>query len=532
MNSREIALTTLFLIVLTMLTLYGITIRWPACELPEEAVGGAGNNTNANTAANANTNAPPAPATNVNANVNTNTNANANVNANANANRNANGNTNTGTPTATPPPAQGQTAPGQQNAGVPVIRSVEPASGDIRGNKLVTIKGMGLGPDVVVKFDQLQARVGSSSESSMTVRTPRHEEGTVDVSVERGELRNTLPAGYTYVCPTPTGTNLFLMLIMAGALGGCIHALRSLYWYVGNEEMRVNWLPMYYILPFTGAAMAMLFSLLIVAGIVDNTTGRNMSLFIIALAGLVGMFSQQAALKLTDIANATFTKPGPGKDAVQQESQSVGAKVTGAGAPTPSITPNSGPADRKTAVVIAHTGFTEVKSVTFGGTLATDVKYDSATSTITATAPEHAEGKVEVVVTGQAGSTPIVLSYTYTPPADAGGQRSGTGGAGGTGGGAGSTAGTGGTSAQAMTLTATAMSPTSGSPGDTVTITGTGFDAEAATVGFGDSTAEVTEVTPTSITVKAPERPSGAEVDVAVAQGEQVVTLPTKFKYI
>ena len=113
------------------------------------------------------------------------------------------------------------------------------------------------------------------------------------------------------------------MLNMAGALGGCIHAMRSLYWYAGQRALTWSWLPMYFALPFIGSAMATIFSLLIVAGFVDSATGRSQSLFIIAVAGLVGMFSQQAALKLTDIANAFFTKPGQGSDAKPQKSVSV-----------------------------------------------------------------------------------------------------------------------------------------------------------------------------------------------------------------
>lgn len=92
-------------------------------------------------------------------------------------------------------------------------------------------------------------------------------------------------------------------------------------------------MPMYFSMPFIAAAMATIFSLLIIAGFVDNNTGRSTALFIIAVAGLVGMFSQQAALKLTDIANALFTKPGEGKNSQPQRSLPV--SETGAAKSTP-----------------------------------------------------------------------------------------------------------------------------------------------------------------------------------------------------
>lgn len=405
-NRAEIAVTAAFLVGLTIYLLYGITTRWPACELPDEAAPAVV--ANANTNANTNRSAP------ANANTTANVNTNQNTNSNANSNVNANANPAGGAATPTPP---------SQKPGVPVLSAAEPASGSIKGGKSVIIRGSGLLRDDVIRFDEIEASpVGTGGGESLTVKSPRHEEGRVDVTLYRGgNLMARLPGGYTYVCPAPSGTNLFFMLIMAGALGGCIHAMRSLWWYVGNGVLKAQWMTMYFLLPFIGAAMAMIFSLLIVAGIVDNTTGRSTSLFIIAIAGLVGMFSQQAALKLTDIANAFFTKPGPGKDAKPQESQSVGERGTGTGGGTPAITPTSGPAAGGTKVIIANTGFSDVKSVTFGGTPATSIKFDKATLAITAVTPKHTEGEVEVVITNQAG-TPVTIPYTYTPPASSGGQ--------------------------------------------------------------------------------------------------------------
>ncbi|MFL6254433.1 MAG: IPT/TIG domain-containing protein [Pyrinomonadaceae bacterium] len=405
-NRIEIAVSVVFLVGLTIYLLYGITTRWPACELPEDS----------NSAAVANNNTQ----TNANANQNTNANRNANANQNANVNQNVNANTNPAAGAATPTPAS-------QPPSVPVMSATEPASGSIKGGKTVTIRGSGLARDDVIRFDEKEAPpVGGGGGESLTVKTPSHEEGRVDVTLYRGgTLMSRLAGGYTYVCPAPSGTSLFYMLIMAGALGGCIHAMRSLWWYAGNGELKAPWLPMYFLLPFIGAAMAMIFSLLIVAGIVDNTTGRSTSLFIIAIAGLVGMFSQQAALKLTDIANAFFTKPGPGKDSKPQESQSVGERGTGTGGVVPVINPNSGPTAGGTLVAISDTGFTDVKSVTFDATPATEVKFDKATSTITAVTPAHAQGKVVVVVMNQA-DVAVVLSYTYAAPAAGSGGQTAT----------------------------------------------------------------------------------------------------------
>lgn len=496
-NSQEVAMIATFLIVLTVLLLYNIAIRWPVCELSEN-INAENRNDNANRNANANTPANANAAANANAstNANTNTNANANANANARANRNANqgGNSNqTGT--------QGQQQATDQNQSKPILLSVEPGSGDIRGDKSVVVRGKGLASKDVIKFDQLPATpVGESTSQSMTVMTPPHSEGAVDVSLERDKVpQAVLPAAYKYVCPAPSGTSLFYMLVMAGMLGGCIHALRSLYWYVGNEELRVPWLPMYFILPFTGAAMAMLFSLLVVAGIVDNTTGRSTSLFIIAIAGLVGMFSQQAALKLNDVANAFFTKPGPGKGAHAQESQSVGAgKPPGPATPVAGIAPTFGPSGGGTQVIITNTGFTDVKSVTFGGVAATNVQFDKAASAITAVTPAHAPGDVEVVVTNAADET-TKLRYTYTPQAGGGGAA-----------------------------TAPKIDPPAGpsAGGQSVNITGTGFSDVAAVLfgGTASATAPAISADKSTITATTPKRDAGpGTVNVEIKNNAGVV---------
>src|SRR4051794_22223466 len=45
---------------------------------------------------------------------------------------------------------------------------------------------------------------------------------------------------------------LFVIVLLAGGLGAMVHTLRSLYWYVGNRNLRYSWLLMYATLPITG----------------------------------------------------------------------------------------------------------------------------------------------------------------------------------------------------------------------------------------------------------------------------------------
>jgi hypothetical protein len=78
-----------------------------------------------------------------------------------------------------------------------------------------------------------------------------------------------------------------------------------------------------------------------------------------------------------------------------------------------SLSPSSGTSNGGTQVSISGTGFGSGATVTFGGTLASNVIVNS-TTTITATAPAHAAGLVDVIVTntdGQSGSKSN--AYTY-----------------------------------------------------------------------------------------------------------------------
>lgn len=434
-GSGAIILTTVFLMLLTVLMLGGITLMWPACDPPDqqEAQNQNGNrngnaNGNGNGNSNGNTNAGARGNSNVNTNTNASANANGNVNANGNANTNTNGNANGNTggvaPSnvnagagggASPTPSTAQAAASPAAAGGAVLRAIDPTSGSVLGNTPVTIKGKNLLPadGLAVKFGEDEVKPFKVTEDSISVRTPKHAEGVVDVAVVRNDkVEDVLTGAYTYVCAAPQGSALFWMLVMAGTLGGCIHAMRSLWWYTGQGTLKWRWLLMYYCLPFTGAATAMLFGLLIVAGLIDSSAGRNRSLFIIAIAGLVGMFTQQAALKLTDIANAIFTKPGEGRDSDPQPSLPAGGTGTGDGR-APQIAPTSGPAAGNTPVAITGTGFNDVAQVLF------DTKPSATTpavspdkNTITATAPQHEPGTVTVTVTNKAGAVKT-LKYEY-----------------------------------------------------------------------------------------------------------------------
>ena len=114
---------------------------------------------------------------------------------------------------------------------------------------------------------------------------------------------------------------LLLMVILAGALGSLVHTVRSVYWYIGNRQLKWSWVVKYVLQPFAGSALAMIFYVVVRGGFFSpQTTPENTSPFgFAALAALVGLFSEQAVLKLKRVAETVLERPTPGADPTQEE---------------------------------------------------------------------------------------------------------------------------------------------------------------------------------------------------------------------
>ena len=250
---------------------------------------------------------------------------------------------------------------------------------------------------------------------SISVAPPAHAEGEVDLVVKNpdGASSDIVKGAYTYTCPPIPETDLFLLVIFAGALGGALHGLRSLCWYAGLRSLLKSWTLMYVLLPFTGATMAVIFFMIIRAGLLPLQTTKNVSAGIIAVAILVGLFSQQAAVKLKDIADAFLAKPAPGPPAEPKPQGSVSSGESKTGPVKPALMPERGQAG--TPVKITGTGMKTISSVTFGGVEGTE-KAVAPDGTITVKAPEQTPlptSPVEVVITGDKGT--VKLLFTYKP---------------------------------------------------------------------------------------------------------------------
>ncbi len=121
-------------------------------------------------------------------------------------------------------------------------------------------------------------------------------------------------------------TRLLVMIAVAGALGSSIHSLRSLYWYVGHRTLYREWLLMYLLLPLVGSLLGLVFYIVFRGGLLTAQGGDAANpLGFTALSALVGLFSEQAVLKLKSVAETVFSEAPQGEDSMPQERKKADA---------------------------------------------------------------------------------------------------------------------------------------------------------------------------------------------------------------
>lgn len=102
--------------------------------------------------------------------------------------------------------------------------------------------------------------------------------------------------------------DLILLAVVFGGLGSMLHAARSFAGFAGNRKLVSSWAWWYALQPFTGTTLALMFYTLIRGGLFSPGAGAGAVSphGLAALSGLCGMFSKQAADKLSDVFSSLF----------------------------------------------------------------------------------------------------------------------------------------------------------------------------------------------------------------------------------
>lgn len=255
--------------------------------------------------------------------------------------------------------------------------SLNPTSGPETGGTVVTISGAGFTGATGVTFD---GTPGSSfsvdSDTQITVTSPAHDPGTVDVVVQH-------PGGDA----APLDFEFMQLITVTGVTPGSGPSY-------GGTEVTVSGSC------FTGATGVTIGGVLVPAA--EFVSHSDSEIVFVTPANDVGVVD--------------VTVHGAAECA-GDETVPDGFEYLDVDAPViTDLTPDSGPESGGTVVTITGEGFTDATGVLFGETLAASFVVDSD-SQITVTTPAHAPGVVDVYVLHLAGASEPG-EFTFTPLID------------------------------------------------------------------------------------------------------------------
>ncbi|QIG45063.1 hypothetical protein G5V58_21905 [Nocardioides anomalus] len=256
---------------------------------------------------------------------------------------------------------------GYEYVAAPDLDALTPDEGPAGGGQGITLSGTGFRPGMVVSLGGTPATmVGTPTSTTVTVTTPAHPAGPVDVTVTTPGGTATLSAGYTFVA-APTLTSA------APAAG-----------------------------PVTGGQAVVL-------------TGTGFR------ADLAVTFGGQPATVIgtPTATQATVSAPAHAAGMVDVTASTAGGTGTLAGgyeyAPAPTlgaVSPAEGPVTGHGTVTLTGTGFRPELSVSIGGQPAPLVGPPTATQA-TVRVPPHVAGPADVVVTTVGGTAIAAAAYSY-----------------------------------------------------------------------------------------------------------------------
>jgi hypothetical protein len=119
-------------------------------------------------------------------------------------------------------------------------------------------------------------------------------------------------------------TILFLLVALAGFMGSMVHLASSFTNYIGSEQFKRSWILWYFVKPFTAAGVAIIFFLVLKAGLLSVDSGGGINPYgIVIMAAFAGLFTDKATIKLEEIFTTLFKPKDERPDKLDAASFSV-----------------------------------------------------------------------------------------------------------------------------------------------------------------------------------------------------------------
>jgi hypothetical protein len=214
----------------------------------------------------------------------------------------------------------------------------------------------GAGPGVTARLAEPPPQLTLAASSSSTAAPPGPTGGVAPAPLHAAPDANQITF-LLWGLQDSYEVRLFLIVVLAGALGSLVHALRSLYWYVGNRALVWSWGLQYLLLPFVGATLGVVFYLVARGGLVPQpitSSNAPISPFgFAAVSSLAGLFSHQAIERLKLVATTLLAEAPKGKDDVPPKKTEPDVQVSVAEAATAPKQVDVSVSDQQSSVAIS-----------------------------------------------------------------------------------------------------------------------------------------------------------------------------------
>jgi len=427
---------------------------------------------------------------------------------------------------------------------LPAVTQVSPASGPIGGGTTVNITGSGFTGATSVSFGGSPATPVVNSDNSISVISPAHVAGVVDVTVTTSAGTSTATSAdqFTYGSgPTVTAVSPATGPTSGGTLvtifGSSFTGATSVSF--GGIGATPTVISDSHITAISPAHVAGLVDVLVVtpggtsaATASDHFTfgsssapvvtgispaggpvlgGTAVTIYGSGFTGATMVSFGGVAVVPTVLSDSSVMATSPSHAAGTVDvtvTTSLGTSFTstadqftyGSGPTVTLVSPSSGPTSGGTTVTIYGSGFTGATSVSFGGSLV--VPTVMSDTQITAISPAHAAGTVDILVMASSGTSAVTTADHFT---------------------------FGSTGAPVVTSINPDSGPVAG--GTTVTIYGSGFTG-ATLVSFGGISVVPTVLSDTSIMATSPAHAAGTvDIVVTTSLGTSFTSTADQFTY-